>query len=463
MDVSGKNMSGGRYGKERLFQKDFPPEEFKERRKKILDAIGPEACALLQGKPQVRGFYLFRQSNDFYYCCGVEIPHSYLLIDGRDRATRLFIPVFLSEGGSGENTLTLEDADLIKEFTGIDEVLPLDKLMDYLKNVKTIYVPHGPAEDRAETKYTILYSNRLIALDPWDGGISREQRFISLLRARFPHIVIKDLTPILDSLRLVKSEREIRVLRKAGRLAALAVTEAMRITKPGIMEYHLRAVANYIFIAHGATGEGYRAIVASGENIWDPHYFRDDSVLKDGDLVLMDVAPDYHYYTSDIGRMWPVNGKYSPWQRELYGFIVEYHKTLLKTIRPGLTADEILKITAEEMSDYIKKHSFSKEIYRKAAEKTLEFKGHLSHTVGMAVHDVGDYRSIPLKPGIVFSVDPQMWIPEEKLYIRVEDTIVVTNNGVEALTGSAPLELDDVETTMREKSLFFTDLRSLDI
>jgi Xaa-Pro aminopeptidase len=186
-------------------------------------------------------------------------------------------------------------------------------------------------------------------------------------------------------------------------------------------------------------------------------------VLRDGDLVLMDAAPDYHYYTSDIARVWPVNGRYSRWQRELFGFIVEYHKALLKAIRPGLTADEVLKIAAEEMREYVKSRSFSKEAYRKAAERTLEFKWHLSHSVGMAVHDVGDYRSAPLKPGVVFSVDPQMWVPEEKLYIRVEDTVAVTSSGIEVLTGSAPLELDDVEATMREKSSLFTDLRSLNL
>jgi Xaa-Pro aminopeptidase len=430
--------------KSRLFQKDFPSEEFKERQDKILDAIGQDACAIIQSKQQVRGFYPFRQSNDFYYCCGVEIPHSYLIMDGRDRATRLFIPRFLSTHGSRENILTLEDADLIREFTGIDEILPLEDLTEYLKDARILYVPYGSAENRAES-----HSNRLVALDPWNESLPREQRFISLLRTRFPHVTIRDLSPILDSLRLVKSEREISLLREAGKLSALAVTEAMRITKPGMMEYHLRAVANYIFIAHGAFGEGYHSIVASGRNIWDPHYFRDDCVMRDGDLVLMDAAPDYHYYTSDIGRMWPVNGKYSSWQRELYGFIVEYHKTLLRCIRPGLTADQILNDASNIMADFIKKHNFSKEVYRKAAERTLEFRGHLSHTVGMSVHDVGDYRSMPLKPGIVFSVDPQMSIPEERLYIRVEDTIVVTNNGIEVLTGSAPLDLDDIESTMR--------------
>ncbi len=438
--------------KSRLFQRDFPLEEFKERRDKVLNAIGQDACVIIQGSQQVRGHFPFRQSNDFYYCCGVEVPHSYLIIDGRDRATRLFIPRFLSTNDNRENILTLEDADLIREFTGIDEILPLEDLIGYLKDVRILYVPHDPAENRGESRETILHYNKLVALDPWDGILPREQRFISLLRTRFPHIEIRDLSPILDSLRLVKNEREISLLREAGKLSALAVTEAMRITKPGMMEYNLRAVANYIFISHGAFGEGYHSIVASGRNIWEPHYFRDDCVMKDGDLVLMDTAPDYHYYTSDIARMWPVNGKYSSWQRELYGFIVECHKTLLHCIRPGLTADQILNDASNIMADFIKKHSFSKEVYRKAAERTLKFRGHLSHPVGMSVHDVGDYKSAPLKPGIVFSVDPQMWVPEERLYVRVEDTIVVTNNGIEVLTDSAPLDPDDIESTMHARS-----------
>ncbi|MEM1732767.1 MAG: Xaa-Pro peptidase family protein [Desulfurococcaceae archaeon] len=445
-------MWTSRSEKERLFLKDFPPEEFKERRKKLIDAIGQEACALVPGMPFVRGFYRFRQSNDFYYLCGVEIPHAYLLIDGASGSSRLYIPRFIK---GGKFTLTLEDSDLIREFSGIDEVLPLEDLFEHLKDVKTLYVPHRPSEGWAESRYTVTYANMLIALDPWDGRIPREQHLIGLLKARFPKMVIKDLTPILDSMRLIKSDREIKLLRKAGELAALAVTEAMRITRPGLMEYHLRAIASFIFIAHGGSGEGYLSIIATGNNIWDPHYYLHDTMLKEGDLVLMDAAPEYHYYTSDIGRMWPVSGKYLQWQRELYGFIVEYHKTLLQCIRPGLTPEEVLKIAAENMVDYINKNKFSKDIYRKAAERALQFTGHLSHTVGMAVHDAGDYHGMPFRPGMVFSVDPQMWVPEEELYIRVEDTVVVTENGVERLTGKAPLDLDDVEETMRDRSSYF--------
>src|SRR6185295_8777097 len=131
----------------------------------------------------------------------------------------------------------------------------------------------------------------------------------------------RDLSPILDELRLIKSPRELELLRRAGTLSALAVREAMRSTRPGLREHHLEAVARYLFRLNGATGEGYCAIVASGAHIWHPHYFRNDDDLRDGDLVLMDYAPDFRYYTSDIGRMWPVNGRFDAVQRELYEFM----------------------------------------------------------------------------------------------------------------------------------------------
>ena len=167
----------------------------------------------------------------------------------------------------------------------------------------------------------------------------------------------------------------------------------------------------------------------------------------------MDYAPDYKNYTSDIGRMWPVNGRYSSWQKELYGFIVEYHKTLLKLIRPGVIASQIMDEAAEEMKQIVEETTFSKPCYEKAARQALEFRGHLSHSVGMAVHDGGNYHLNPLVPGTVFAVDPMMWIPEEQLYIRVEDTVVVTENGIENLTELAPLELDDVQKLMKEDGI----------
>jgi len=430
----------------------FPAEEFVCRRERIYDAIGDDACALLQSAPALGGYVGFRQTNQFFYCCGLETPQSYLLMDGETRRSTLYLPLRgrarLGEGAAPG----AEDADLVKAVTGVDEVCTREKLSEHLTERHVVYTPHAPGELRADTRYGSLLANQMVAQDPWDGQPAREQRFISLLRSRFPKIEVRDLTSILDELRSIKSSREVDVMRRAGHLAAVAVREAMRVTRAGIVESQLGALANYIYQVHGARGEGYHPIIAGGENIWHAHYSLNSHALEDGEIVLMDVAPECHYYTSDIGRIWPVSGIYAPWQRELYGYVVEYHKTVLSRIRPGVTPDQVMDEASVAMRRVWESWEFSKDIYRMGAERMLDFRGHLSHPVGMSVHDDGAYLHRPLVPGTVFAVDPQMWIPEENLYIRVEDTVVVTDDGIENLTSGAPLELDDVEALMREEA-----------
>jgi len=438
--------------KRSLFQTDFPSDEFRARRTKIFEAIGRGAHALVPGAPPARGFEVFRQTNEFYYCCGLEVPQAYLLLSGADRTAALYLPHRPEKRRAEGDSLAAEDADLIRERTGVDAVYGPEALSDHLSTVSTLYVPHQPAEGAKASRCELVRANELVARDPWDGRSPRERHLVRLIEARLRRLQVRDLSPVLDELRAVKSPREIDVLRRAGHLSALALTEAMRATRPGMVEYQLGAVAEYVFRFHGARGEGYRSIIASGPNAWFAHYFRNNSVMQDGDLVLMDTAPDLGYYTSDIGRMWPVGGTYNQWQRELYGYIVAYHKALLARIRPGVTAQQILDEAAAEMAEVVEATPFTKRTYKAAASRTLEFTGHLSHPVGMAVHDVGPYRHKPLAPGIVFAVDPQMWIPEEELYIRVEDTVVVTDSGIETLTAAAPLDLDDVEAVMREPS-----------
>jgi Xaa-Pro aminopeptidase len=168
----------------------------------------------------------------------------------------------------------------------------------------------------------------------------------------------------------------------------------------------------------------------------------------------MDYAPDLRYYTSDIGRVWPVNGKYAPWQRELLQFILEYRNAVMSRIRPGVTSREIMAEAAKAMEPVFARTTFSKPSFEKAARTLVETGGGVfSHTVGMAVHDVGSYRNGPLKPGQVFSVDPQLRVPEENLYLRYEDTVVVTETGVENFTDFIPMELDDMEKMVLEKGV----------
>jgi Xaa-Pro aminopeptidase len=185
------------------------------------------------------------------------------------------------------------------------------------------------------------------------------------------------------------------------------------------------------------------------------HYFRNNCPLVDGELVLFDYAPDYAYYTSDIGRMWPVNGRYSRWQRELYGFIVEYHFTLLDLIGPGKTPRQIRDQARSLLSPMLSRCHWSRPHFHDAAETILNTSRACTHSVGMAVHDASGYQDDDreLEPGLVFALDPQLWIPRDGLYIRVEDCVVVTDTGVRNLTGDAPHSPDEIEQLMSEDGL----------
>jgi Xaa-Pro aminopeptidase len=437
-----------------MYQADFPKEEFQARRGRVYEAIGPEAAALVRGSPKNGGHDLFRQSNDFYYLCGVEVPHAYLLLDGTSQSSTLFLAHQSKSQKEGEGEiLSAENADLTQSFTGVERVLGIESLARALARVRVLHTPMRQAEGPGMSWDTLERAQQEVTADPWDGRPDRTRHFVAMLRTRCPTAEILDLSPALDELRLIKSDLEIALLRRAGELSARGVIEAMRCTRPGVMEYQLDAVMRYHYLVNGARDAGYRAIIAGGANAWYAHYGASNCPLQDGDLVLVDSAPDYHYYTSDIGRMWPVSGIYSPAQRELYGFMVEYHKILLRLIRPGVMGAQIQQEAADQMADFVESATFSKETYRAAARRVLGFPYHMSHCVGMAVHDVGHYRGKELKPGMVFALDPQMRVPEERLYVRVEDTVVVTEEGMENLTLEAPLELEDVEALMAEAGL----------
>ena len=433
------------------YQSDFLPEEFIQRRERIFDYIGKNAVAFLPGAPDPGGFAYPRQSNNFYYLSGVENPYSYLLLDGRTRTTTLYLAPNRPRGW--ENVLSLDNIEYAKKVTGVDEVKPVSDIE--IPPAREIYTFFSPAEGSTQQRYELNARNSAIANDRWDGRISRELNLVALLKTRYPNAGVLDLTPLLDKMRSIKSPAEIELLRKAGDLAATALVEAMKSTEAGVYEYQLDAAARYVYLVNGARLEGYRSITASGvKNISDGHYYYNSSELKDGDLVLMDYAPDYGYYTSDIGRMWPVNGKFNDWQRELCTYILEYHKAILSRIRPGVTAEVIMDEAKTAMEPIIRDLGFSKPEYKAAVMKMIETGGGVfSHPVGMAVHDDGSYRRDVLMPGQVVAVDPQIRVPEENLYMRVEDTVVVTEDGCENLTSKAPIELDEIEKLVRRKGI----------
>ncbi|MEZ5345188.1 MAG: aminopeptidase P N-terminal domain-containing protein [Pyrinomonadaceae bacterium] len=442
------------------YQTDFPKKEFEARRAKIFESIGSNSIALIQGNRGAGDFNVFRQTNTFYYLTGIETPHAFLLLDGRNKRTTLYLP-HRDEGRerSEGKMLSAEDEELIRVLTGIDSVKATEKLsLDLVGGqmrppAPLLYTPQSPAETGTDSRDELLNEQARISSNPWDGQPSREARFKELLNLRAPQYEIRDLSPILDSMRLIKSKREIEVIRKATEIAGLAIIEAMRSTRPGVYEYQLDAAAKYIFYLHGARGDGYASIIGGGTNAFRGHYFQKTDMLKDGDLVLMDYAPDYRYYTSDVTRMWPVNGKYTPAQRALTDYILAYRDALFKYIRPGVTSDFVLDSAARDMEKYLEGKTFANEAHLKAVREGLKFRGHFQHPVGMAVHDVGQIRGVKLRPGMVFTIDPMIWIREEELYIRIEDMALVTEDGVENLSAFVPSGMEEIEKTIAEAGL----------
>lgn len=450
-----------------FFTNDFPSQEFAARRAKVYDAIGEGGLALVQGAPRPVGFVRFRQSNEFYYLCGIESPHAYLLLNGAQRTATLYLPHRNEARERFEGkTLSAEDADLIKKLAGVDAVYGSDLLAEHLARFargvqsRTVWTPFSPAEGLATSRDGATQAVADAAADSWDGAPSREGRFIGTLRARFPEFEIRDLTPTIDNLRLIKSPREIALLRKATRLSGLALIEAMRTTAPGITEYELDAVAKYVYYRNGAQGDAYYSLVASGPNASIPHYSSGKRVMQDGDFLLMDYAPDVGYYMSDVTRMFPVNGKFNDWQRELYGFYLECYRAILKHIRPGATAHTIKQEAVADMKAALARTKFSKPIYEAGArefvtsyEKSLNSKcTALGHWVGMATHDVGQDCGA-LRAGMVFTIEPALRVPEEKIYIRLEDMIVINDKEAEILTTFVPMDIAAIEQLMRRDGM----------
>jgi Xaa-Pro aminopeptidase len=443
------------------YQNDFTKEEFAERRKKVMDAVGGNSIAVIQGSSGIAGFSVFRQSNTFYYLTGIETAHAYLLLNAKTKKSGLYLP-HRDEGaelGQGK-VLSAEDAELIKQLTGIDQVKGIEFLSADLVSTGLIrppapllYTEFSPAENGNDSRDELLYGQARTSSDPWDGQATRESSFISKLRERVPQFEIRDLSPILDSMRVIKSPVEIELIRKATQIAGLGIIEAMKSTALGIYEYQLDAATKYVFYLQGARGDGYASIIGGGTNAYMGHYFHKTDLLKDGDLVLMDYAPDYKYYTSDVTRIWPVNGKYSSEQKELYNFIVAYRDALFKYIKLGATSDEVLDQAAADMKQYLVGKTFVKQTHLNAVQEGLKFRGHFQHPVGMAVHDVGQVRGVKLRPGMIFTIDPMIWLHEERLYVRIEDMALVTTDGVENLSGFVPSSIDDVERTIKEKGL----------
>lgn len=447
----------------RAFTTNFTLAEFAARRAKVYDAIGPGSLAVIQGLPSVHSSAIFRQSNEFFYLSGVVTPQAILLMDGTSRRSILYLPKQnVSRAAVEGDLLSSDDPAATARITGVDEVRLPEQLEADLKartTAKAIYVPFAPTEGSSESPDGARRRTADAAADPWDGRISRENHLRDLLKARVPALEVKDLSPILNTMREIKSPAEIALITRATKIGGEAIIESMRSTVPGLAEYEIDALAQFIFVRHGAQGEAYRAIVASGPAAMNAHHRAGEKIMAAGELVLMDYCPDLGYYRCDVTRQWPVNGKFSPDQRDLYGFYLGVYESVLNAIKPGLTSQQVLQAAVPKMNAILAAAKFSKPIYTAAATRfveryrtSAERGGGLGHAVGMATHDFGGGSGV-MRPGMVFTIEPALTIPEEQIYIRLEDMIVITESGATILSDFVPRSIAEVEKTMAAPGL----------
>jgi Xaa-Pro aminopeptidase len=444
------------------FTEDFPREEFAARRVKVMEQIG-DGVAILQGTIERPGEQPFRQSNQFYYVSGVELPRAILLIDGRSKRSTLYLPP-RNNGRERAQGPELFVGDEAVAATGIEAVVVRDefaKAVDAIgKEGRPIYTPQRPEVlGNASAGDTRSQANAT-RNDPWDGRPSREQVFVEKLKTAAPKSEIRDLDPILDGLRFVKSPREIAVVREATRIAGLGIMEAMREAEVGMNEYELQAVAEYVFKKMGSQGAAYFALVATGPNTVYSHYHRGTRKLAKGDLVQFDYAPDYRYYVSDVTRVFPADGTFTPIQREFYTIYLRMYLALMSTIRPGVPVADLLQEAGAKMETIVAGFQFSNANIKTAAQSfAARYKtsrgGSYGHSIGMEVHDVGRgaTQAVGLVPGQMFTIEPAFRVPEEDLAMRLEDALLVTEKGYENLSAFVPLEVADLERLMKETGI----------
>jgi Xaa-Pro aminopeptidase len=423
----------------------FDKAEYVARRAKFMEKI-PDGTAVIFGAQPIGSYYPYAQSNDFLYLTGVELPNAALIIDGIRKTAVLFFTS--TEAAARADGIA---ADVVKNapaLTGIERVLPIEGLTANLAGIagraKVLYTPFRPEElyrEASTEKFGTLQRN--MTLNLWDGRLTRELQFVKVLKERFPQLEVRDCSSLIWELRTIKSPAEIDLMRKVGKIGAKAHVEIMKATRPGMYEYELSAVVNYVCEKEGAQESAYGVIICSGENHPYVHYAKHDRLLKDGDIIVCDAGPDLNYYDIDITTTFPANGKFTPRQKEVYEASLAVHEACLKVYRPGLTSAQC----RDEVDEILKKQGFdlTKDYFQR-------MRGGFGHYVGMATHDVGGGPQV-LKPGMVFANEPYTFYPGENLGVRTEDTVLITETGCEVLTPGIPRSVKDIEALMKKDGI----------
>ena len=425
-------------------------DDYGARRAQLMDEI-PDGAAIIPGATsEITGSHFF-QSNNFLYFTGVEAPNAWLVVDGVNRESTLFLT--LDEHDARGEGIPAELALNPQVYTGIERALPVEEMEAFLaelgERAGVFYLSQRPEElPRMNTNEVFNALRRVMAENPWDGRLTRELQLEQRLRERYPAVEIKSCFRTIEVMRKVKSPAEVALVREAARIGVEAHLEFMRATEVGMPERALAALFDFIAKREGAQELAYETIIMAGEHHPWGHYHRHDRTLEDGDFIILDAGPDYAYYNADISTSFPANGRFTPEQRELYEMGLGIRQVCLDNYRAGTTFAAV----GEAVRAWLVENGYDPEEGR---FRGLIRWGCYNHPIGMATHDVMASMTgpdEPLEPGFVFACDIN--IPQtETMGIRIEDTVVITEDGYENLSTGLPRTVEEIERFMREDGL----------
>ncbi|MEZ5965246.1 MAG: Xaa-Pro peptidase family protein [Planctomycetota bacterium] len=415
--------------------------QFHAGRRRALCAALQSGLLVLRGLPDTRTNTRFSQDKTFWYFTGVESANAALVVDVASGKEVLFLPTPNPGGESWEGEKWDVGDTWVPGLTGIDDVRAISELGAVLAEMLpkagniawtslAAHITLAGSYDRAGP-----YDRRR-ARDPFDGRPSREQAFAEILRGKYG-AEVKDITPHAYKLRRVKMPEELDALRRAATAGALAMCEAMRSTRPGLQESDLEAVLDLVHRRHGAQGPAYQAIVGAGRNSLILHYTANRDRLDAEQILLIDYAPEVDHYVSDITRTWPIGGKFTERQADLYDAVLAAQEAGIAAAKPGNGMADVERACRDE----IRRRGFA-DLVRHGA----------CHLVGMEVHDPGFVRG-PLEPGTVFTIEPGLYDPESGIGVRIEDVVVITETGCDVLSAAAPKARDAIEAMIAERGL----------
>lgn len=420
---------------------------FIENREKLVKELKPNSIVIVHANDvmptNADGTMHFKQNTDLFWLTGVDQEETILVLypDSPDPAFKEVL--FLRE--TSELIAIWEGKKLMKdeasELTGIKNILWLSDFNKVFRNLITdadnVYV-NTNEHKRADVIVQ-----------------SKSVKFINWCKENYPLHNYNRLAPIINRLRMFKSPLEVELMQKACDLTDKAFRRVLKFTKPGVMEYEIEAEFTHEFIRNGSTFADYYPIIASGPSACVLHYVVNDKQCKDGDVILIDTGASYANYNADMSRSIPVNGKFTKRQKDVYNACLNVMKKTTSLIKKGGIWKEIQKETEQNMEKELvdlKLISMSDIKNQNPASPAFKkyFMHNVSHFLGLDVHDVG-YFQTPYEPGMVFTVEPGIYILEEGLGIRLENNILVTEKGNLDLMKNIPLEVEEIEDIMNSK------------